>query len=198
MGESNDTKPTVYLFVYDSFSDWEPAYAIAEINKSGKYTVETFALTKDAVTSAGGLTILPCTDIDDERIKQAAMIIIPGGRALEEKKYGEVMPLVEYAYKNNIPIAAICGATTLLADMGMLDDIRHTSNALVYLKQLSSWYKGENYYLDEKAVTGNNIITAGGVYPIEFAREIFIKLSLYNNDMIGKWYQLFKNGVWVE
>jgi len=198
MEKRNDIKPKVYLFVFDGFSDWEPSYAIAEINNSGKYSIETFAVTKEPVTSAGGITVLPGHTIEDECIKQAVMIILPGGQAMEEKKCGEVMTLVEYAYKNKIPIAAICAATSLLADMGMLDDIKHTSNAPFYLTQFSSWYKGENNYAEEKAVTCNNIITAGGVYPVEFAREIFKKLSLYNDERLEKWYQLFKNGVWAE
>ena len=45
-------------------------------------------------------------------------------------------------------------------------------------------------------MTDRNIITANGIAPIEFAREIFKTIGLYNNDNIEKWFQLFKNGIW--
>jgi hypothetical protein len=48
------------------------------------------------------------------------------------------------------------------------------------------------------AITDENIITAKGIAPIEFAREIFIKLNLFNDNDINKWFQLFKNGIWSE
>jgi putative intracellular protease/amidase len=197
MEKSNNTNQTVYLFVFDGFSDWEPAYAMAEINRSGKFKVRTFATTALPVQSAGGLMVLPSVTTDDECLQHAAMLVIPGGKALEQKKYREVLPVIEYAYNNGIPIAAICSATALLADMGILDDIRHTSNTLFYLKQQSGWYTGNEFYVDENAVTGNNIITAGGIYPVEFAREIFKLLQVYDDETIEKWYLLFSNGIWV-
>lgn len=184
--------------MFDSFSDWEPAYAIAEITSSGKYDVETFGISASAVKSAGGLMVTPGTTIADDGLTGAAMIIIPGGTALEERRVDEVLPVIEYAYRNNIPVAAICAGTTLLADMGMLDDIPHTGNDVRYLQKMASWYKGAAYYKNEPAVTSGNIITATGVYPVEFAREIFIKLQLHDNATIEKWYQLFKHGIWQE
>jgi hypothetical protein len=43
-----------------------------------------------------------------------------------------------------------------------------------------------------------NIFTASGIAPVEFAREIFIRLEIYEPAMVEKWYQLFKNGVWKD
>jgi hypothetical protein len=110
----------------------------------------------------------------------------------------EIVPFVHSVKSKNIPIAAICGATLFLADIGILDNIRHTSNAREYLQTMSSAYKGSNLYQEVRAVSDNNIITASGIAPIEFAREIFLKLELYELAMIEKWFQLFKNGVWVK
>jgi hypothetical protein len=45
------------------------------------------------------------------------------------------------------------------------------------------------------AVADENIITATGVAPIEFAREIFRAIELYDEENLEKWFQLFKNGV---
>jgi len=198
MEKRNKNLPVVYLFVFDSYSDWEPAYATAELQKSGRFTIKTVGIDEQPVISAGGLIVLPNTTLQDEALNDAAMIIIPGGEAINEGKVNAVLPAIERAWKNNIPVATICAATTLLANMGILDDIPHTGNALAYVQQVAPWYKGSAYYSNEPAITSGNIITAGGVYPVEFAREIFAKLGLYDAVMLEKWYQLFKHGVWAD
>ena len=48
------------------------------------------------------------------------------------------------------------------------------------------------------ATTDKNVITANGIAPIEFAKEVFTKIELYDLDNIEKWFQLFKNGIWKE
>ena len=79
-----------------------------------------------------------------------------------------------------------------------MDNVKHTSNALEYLKHMAPKYKGEQKYQSESSVTDRNIITANGISPIEFAREVFKKTKLHNPKDIEKWFQLFKNGIWVE
>jgi putative intracellular protease/amidase len=101
-----------------------------------------------------------------------------------------------FFYLTDIPIAAICGATLFLADIGFLDNIKHTSNAREYLIAMSPGYKGKDNYQEKRAVYDDNIITASGIAPIEFAREIFLKLAIYEPAIVKKWFQLFKNGIW--
>lgn len=48
----------VYLLVVDGFADWEPAHALAELRREGKYRVETVGVTGDAVESMGGLRVV--------------------------------------------------------------------------------------------------------------------------------------------
>lgn len=48
------------------------------------------------------------------------------------------------------PVAGICGATYGLARAGLLDERRHTSNALDFLT--SSGYAGASRYVDERVV----------------------------------------------
>ncbi|PWS26115.1 hypothetical protein DHW03_15060 [Pedobacter yonginense] len=85
-----------------------------------------------------------------------------------------------------------------VARKGFLDHSEHTSNALFYLQNFAVNYSGSNNYKDELAVTDNNIITANGIAPIEFPREIFKTLKLYDKIEIEKWFQLFKHGIWTE
>ena len=191
-------KKIIYVFLFDGFSDWELSYALPEINKSDQYTVVSFGLTQAPVQSMGGLTLIPTIGIDELKIENTAMLLIPGGDAWEEKKYRELIPLLHTLQKARVPVAAICAATSLLADAGLLDSVRHTSNGKDYLKKISPDYAGEKYYLEQPAVSDKNLLTANGTAPIEFAREIFRSLNLFDNGTIGKWFNLFKHGIWIE
>src|SRR5687768_540221 len=186
----------VYAFIFDGYSDWEPAYAMAEISKSDKYQLQTVALDKRPIRSVGGLTVIPDLALNELDLHDAAMIILPGGTAWEQKKNREIIPILEDYVRGQGRIAAICSATTLLADMGILDLVRHTSNAKFYLQHFSASYTAANNYVEEPAVTDKNIITATGTAPVEFAREIFKMLSLMDETKIEEWFQLFKNGIW--
>lgn len=110
-----------------------PAYAMAEISKSDRYQLLTVAADKKAIRSVGGLTIIPDLSLNELDLSNAAMIILSGGTAWEEKKSREIIPVLEGYIRLEGKIAAICSATTLLGDIGVLDTIRHTSNTKFYL-----------------------------------------------------------------
>ncbi|MGL5789268.1 MAG: DJ-1/PfpI family protein, partial [Bacteroidales bacterium] len=125
------------------------------------------------------------------------LFILPGGTMWENNIDHEVASFILNLKENNKPIAAICGATAALAKLGALDHVRHTSNALEYLKWSVPAYSAEAYYKNQPAVADQNIITASGIYPIEFACEVFRLLEIMNDAEIEKWYQLYKHGIWM-
>ncbi|PWT94927.1 MAG: glutamine amidotransferase [Bacteroidetes bacterium] len=191
------SKKSVYVFLFDGFSDWELGYVMPELRKSRLYDLKTFSFDGNSIVSMGGFSIQPDISMGRVDISDMAMLILPGGDAWEEHALGKIVPLVQQVNGANIPIAAICGATVIIADMGFLNDIAHTSNAREYLKAVAPAYKGENNYSESRAVNQANIITASGIAPIEFAREIFKELKLYEDQAIESWYQLFRNGIWI-
>lgn len=71
-----------------------------------------------------------------------------------------------------IIIAAICGATVALAQIGLLDNRKHTSNDKDFLKIFSPNYKGSSHYIKAPTVVDNNLITATGLAPLEFSYKI--------------------------
>ena len=191
-------KKIVYVFLFEGYSDWEISYLLPELNKSPMYELRTFSPDGDSVASMGGLRVQVDQAMQEVDQSNMAMLVLPGGDAWEEEQLREIIPLVEETHRQGIPVAAICGATTLLAFMGLLNDIEHTSNGKDYLKAIVPRYRGAIHYLEQGVVNSNNIITASGIAPIDFAREIFRELSLFDESNIEKWYQLFKNGVWIE
>lgn len=188
----------VYLFVFNSLSDWEAGYAIAGINNPqfqktpGRHRVRTAAATKEAVLTMGGMRVQPDVTLDSISPSDSAMLILPGGIAWDEKKNAEAVEQARIFLAAGVPVAAICGATAGLARSGLLDNRRHTSNAKEYLAVTG--YQGATLYDDAPAVTDGDLITASGIAPVDFALHIFRRLDLYTAPVLDAWYGLFKTG----
>jgi putative intracellular protease/amidase len=89
-----------------------------------------------------------------------------------------------------VPVAAIGGATSGLARVGLLDDRAHTSDVAAFL-ELSGYQGAGNFRKDALAVTDGDVITASGIAPVEFAREIFARLEVFEPDVLDAWYRLY-------
>ncbi|MGH2531514.1 MAG: DJ-1/PfpI family protein [Thermomicrobiales bacterium] len=189
----------VHLYLPDGLADWEPGYAIAGINnpmwqvEPGRYQVQTVGASSEPVRTVGGVTILPDTTLEALDPARSAMLILPGSYAFEEGGHLEALAKAQAFLAAGVPVAAICGATFGLASVGVLDDKRHTSSALIYLQQCPS-YRGEGLYQDEPAVTDGDLITASPTAPVDFAYHIFKKLGIYADDTLEAWFRLFKHG----
>jgi putative intracellular protease/amidase len=189
---------TVHLYVFDTLADWEPGYAIAGLNnpafqaRPGRYRVATVGARKAPVVSIGGLSILPELTLDELAPQDSAMLILPGGESWDQGQNAEASELARRFLQAGVPVAAICGATSGLARAGLLDEVKHTSNAREYLQ--ATGYRGAALYQDAPAVTDGNLITASSTAPIEFAYQIFKKLDVYAAETLEGWYGLFKTG----
>jgi putative intracellular protease/amidase len=187
---------TVYIFLFEGFSDWEIGYLTPELKKNENIDLFTFSKTGAPVRSMGGLKVSPDLSLEKLRPEEITTLILPGGDAWETGSLNYVEDLVRRLNKEGKTIAAICAATTFLGRLGMLNAVQHTSNGLDYLKYIVPNYLGDKNYSSALAVRDQNLITAAGIAPIEFAREIFLALDLRDVNYIRKWFQLFKEGVW--
>lgn len=185
---------TCALFVFDGFADWEPSLVTAGLNNFSDLSVKTFSLTGQPVISAGGLEINPHTSLEEIRAMDIDLLLLPGGEAWERGENLEIIPVVRQVIENKKKIAAICAATTLLGNLGLLDTIPHTSNSVEYLKQYCAAYEGEEYYQTEPCIAAENIITANGAAMVEFAYEILKIYSLLDDGTLEAWQQLYKSG----
>ena len=186
---------SVHVLVFDGFADWEPAFALAELRRSGGLEVVTVGFSGAPIRSMGGLTVLPDRGLADLDPAAVRLLILPGGD-LWEGSYprAELEALLHQLRSREVPIAAICGATLALARAGLLDQRSHTSNELAYLQQMVPGYSGAIRYVDALAVRADGLITASGVGAMEFAREIFEELEVFSPTDRPLWYHLFKYG----
>ncbi len=192
----NKMRPKAYLLIFDGMADWEAAYALCEINKSGKYEVVTVGFSAAPVSTMGGLRIVPEATIKDVNPDEACILIMPGGDMWEQSTEEEITILLRSLNARQVPIGAICGATLAIARAGLTHERRHTSNAKEYLKAMVPDYEDENFYADELAVTDQKIITASGLGSVEFGREIIKELDIYSEADTQVWFEMFKHGVY--
>lgn len=185
----------VYLYVADGFADWEAAHAVAELRRRGHYRIETVGKTDAPVKSMGGVTVLPSVTIAKVNPSDVAILIIPGGDFWYDTPISpEFEALVKGLDAKNIPIAAICAATTAIAKIGLFHGRRHTSNGLRFLQKEVPTYTESNNYIDQPAVRDRNLITASGLAPVEFAKEIFEELGIFSKDDLALWSLMHRSG----
>jgi putative intracellular protease/amidase len=189
----------VFLYVFDTMSDWEYGYLMAELN-SGRYfkkdatpiNVMTVGATTDVIISMGGLSIKPDMSLDECTLEREDLLILPGGTTWSENIHQPILERTGPALEIGTIVAAICGAVEALANRGYLDTRKHTSNNLEYTKMVCPHYNGEAFYESGPVVADGNLITASGIAPLEFAVKVLKKIDVFAPDTLDSWYHLNK------
>lgn len=191
-------KKEVLIFIFNGYAEWGSSYVCAELNsQETDYSVKIISFDRKPKISMGGFHTVPDYTID-EYPRSFEMLILLGGKAWMEEKNNNIKPIVDYAVYNNIPVAAICGATFFMGENGYLDNIKHSSNTLELLKNQAPHYRGDKNYVERQAVSDCNIITANGTATLEFSKEIMICLDVKPTNEIEKWYKFYKLGYYSE
>lgn len=194
-----DKKEIIFILL-DQFADWEGAYVSTCLNigvKPGrpvKYTVKTMSVSKEPIMSIGGFNVLPDYHLNTLPEDYAGLVLI-GGMSLFTPEAQQLVPILEKAIKENKLVAGICNGSVFLGMHGFLNDVKHTSNGLDYLKQYAGEkYTGEANYINKQSVRDGNIVTANGTAALEFCREILYALDADTPEIIEESYQFYTNG----
>ncbi|MEN6552938.1 MAG: type 1 glutamine amidotransferase family protein [Methanobacterium sp.] len=189
----------VYIYVLNTLADWEISYLTAELN-SGRYLDKTkpsvglikIGNTTEPIKTMGGIIITPDESIDNIKFKEDDLLILPGADTWMEEENKKIIDIVSGIINEKVIIAAICGATVALANKGILNNRNHTSNDIEVLKMFCPEYTGENFYLNQPAVTDDNLITASGITPLEFSYEVLKRINVMKTGTLEAWYKLYK------
>ena len=185
----------MHVLVFEGFADWEPAHALAELRRSGNRSVATVGFNLDPVRSMGGLRVVPDRALDIIRPDDTEILILPGGDFWEGSyPQAELNKVLNAFVSAGVPVAAICGGTLAVAHAGLLNARRHTSNMPRYIDEHCSEYSGGSLYESIPAVNDGGIITASGLAPVEFAREIFRQLKIFSAADDELWFEMFRHG----
>ncbi|HZY37563.1 MAG TPA: type 1 glutamine amidotransferase family protein [Mucilaginibacter sp.] len=186
-------KRTCYLFVFDGFADWEPAHITTTLSKYSDFEIKTFSVDGKAVRSMGNLNVQPDMGLSEAEGYKFDLLLLPGGTVWEENGNTEITSLILRCFDDKTTIAAICGATLSLARAGIFDKVKHTSNGLEYLKSQCPAYTNEQAYLNQPAVSDQNVITANGAAMLEFSHAVFEHFKAFPEKDLAFWFRLYKS-----
>ena len=187
---------TVLLALLEQYADWEAAYVSTGIHMlgQGKCIVKTAALSEHPVTSIGGIQAVADYTVDSAPEDYDALLLI-GGMRWREERAQQIIPLVRHCLKNDRLLGGICDAAAFLASIGVLNTVKHTGNRLSALQEWpGTEYEGAENFQARQSVRDQNIITANGSAPLEFAREVLTALHVAEKTLIEDWYTLHKLG----
>ncbi len=184
---------TAYVAVYDTFADWEIGHLLVEL-RTGRFTgmpwqVVTVGESAEPVVTMGGMRIVPDMVLADVEPDDGDLLVLAGSGQWDAGQGEAFAKLAQRFLDSKIPVAAICGATAGLARAGLLDERQHTSAAKEYLQ--ATGYQGSDNYVDERAVIGGDLITAGPDSPVQFARATLQRLGLADERKLDAYEGVF-------
>ncbi len=192
---------TIYIYVLEKMAEWEignilQAVSMEQVvrNEQPRYQVKTFGLSRDPVKTIGGLSIIPDLSIEEIIEKDMVALLLPGAENWSDPKHNRVIEKAIQVLKQDVIVGAICGATLAVAERGILNHYRHTSNSVDYLSYFSNNYTGQAHYVKQLAVADKNLITASVAGGLEWAKLIIEGLGLYPEEKTELWYKYFKSG----
>jgi putative intracellular protease/amidase len=189
----------IFMVVLDTLADWEIGYLSAELNSRRLFAdpglacdIVKVGLSAAPVVTMGGMRIDPDVSLDALRMGVDDLLLLPGADTWLAPESAAVPRFARDALAQGRRVAAICGATAGLAQVGALDRRPHTSNAIDYLKISCPGYTGEQHYQEQAVVRDGNLITASGLAPLEFSYEVFKLLEVFRPATLEAWFQLHK------
>jgi 4-methyl-5(b-hydroxyethyl)-thiazole monophosphate biosynthesis len=114
----------VYVVLGAGFEELE-AVAPVDLMRRAKIDVQFVGLGGDRVRGRSGIEIRADIRIEDIKLEEMEMLVIPGGGGVEA--IGEspaALRVIRYAYDHGKYIAAICAAPTLLGKLEMLGGVK--------------------------------------------------------------------------
>jgi putative intracellular protease/amidase len=136
--------------------------------------VYTVAATKDPVTSAMGLVMVPAYTFDDA--PQPSVLVIPGGGVGASSKHEPTIHYIQQVHQHTDYTMSVCNGAFILANTGLLDGLTATTTR-GNLSRLASQYPKIKVVRDQRYTDNGKIITTGGLSAgIDGALHIIEKL----------------------
>jgi len=192
---------TIYVYVLDTLADWELGHVISELN-SGRFfkkgeprvSLKTVCVSLEPVKTMGGMAVVPDCLIEDIIVDEESVLLLPGADTWNDPRHSAIIEKAGEFLSSGATVCAICGATAALANAGLLDQRRHTSNGPGFLEMVAPGYQGQRFYIDQLSIADNNLITAGSTGALLWAKQIIEHLGVFQSDTLESWYAFFRTG----
>lgn len=164
----------VYLFLAEGFEIIE-ALAPVDMLRRAKIDVKTVGISEKCIKSSCGVEVACDIEISELDLSDAVAVILPGGMpgTINLEECSSVQGAIDYAVDNELLIAAICAAPSILGHKGILNG----REAIVfpgYEDDLLGAKLSNDYVVQD-----GNIITAKGA---GVATEFGLKIVEYLTD----------------
>lgn len=178
----------IYVMLGDGFEELEALSVVDVARRAGIDTPMVSVSQNKQVESARGIRIIADQLLDEIKIVQDDMIVIPGGKgvkALEESR--KLSNILKEHCSNKGWIAAICAGPSIIGKLGLLEG-RKAACYPGYEKYLS----GANVVFDDVVVDENFITARGAGVSLAFAYEIVKAIKGASETLNLKKAMLFK------
>lgn len=163
-----------YILLADGFECVEALAPIDVMHRAGVELKRVAVGHSLDVTSSHGLMTLRCDMLlEDSLLEDGDVVILPGGNPgyINLRNSEAVCSVVRYYYESGRLVAAICGASTVLAAAGVARGCRVTCHTSVISDM------GDYLYEGGRVVEDGNLITAAGAgISIDFALAIAARI----------------------
>jgi 4-methyl-5(b-hydroxyethyl)-thiazole monophosphate biosynthesis len=147
----------VVLFLAPGFEEIEAMSIVDTLRRAGVEVVIA-GLQAGATEGSRGVNVIPDRSIDEIAIEEFAAVILPGGSPgyINLGRDRQVREFVTQAFAEGRIVAAICGAPTVLASLGILKG----KKATVYPGKEAELTGAE--FVNERVVVDGTVVTSQG------------------------------------
>ena len=181
------------VLYYEGFAEFEVVLACLAMAQG---EIVAVAPSLDPVTSEEKQRLLPDMAIAEVDPDDVDLFIVPGGDPTALIEDETLTGLLKALDRREVPIAAICGGTALIAAAGLLDGRECTGggDSVDDLAELAAHFSRAIVVDDEDVVIDGHIITATGRAFVEFAFEIGDLMGVFESEEeANTQYWWFKN-----
>lgn len=175
--------PRAITILTEQFADWETGLFNATARLYYSFDTRFATPQGKSVTSSGGMPVTPQLAIEEIDLDGLDVLLLCGGPGWQSADAPDVRALLREAQRRQVVLAGICDGTRVLAQAGLLDQLRHTSNSADNLASLPC-YAGASLYQDvPHAVADQRVITAPGTAPVTFAAAVLAALGIADDGL---------------
>lgn len=166
--------PKIAMILTPGFADWEYAYIAGTGGPFYGMSVGFFAPTPGELVSQGGLVTTVSRGTAEIADWEPDVVVVVGGTGWDREGAPDISGILSTQHERGRTVAGICGGTLALARAGLLNEVRHTSNAPSFLVDNAPGYAGApRYEARPAAIMDDHIITAPGTAATSFAARVF-------------------------
>ncbi len=143
----------IYMLLADGFEEIE-ALEPLDILRRAEIEVKTAGLKNKEVVGAHGIKVIADIEIDEVDVNDMDLLFLPGGMGYKNLDSSEkVHYLIDYAASNNIYIASICAAPSIIGKKNLLNGKKATCFPGFEEFLLGSTVKTDKVVVDGKFIT---------------------------------------------